>query len=310
MFHSNDTFKIVPKISLEFTSPSNPSSEKNILTSCDSLRHFGTEFSCVNFGGDVISPDRAMMVTRKLKYDYQMPVIGYLRRSNIPQDTFNQIAETYYNENITTIFLTEGRRLNTTSITTEHHNSLIDAVIALKEKKKFKIFVEARPEYDNSEIDLIKNLVDIGIDEIITRFSFNTDSVLRFIEKLDSKTNLPPIRIGLMPIENPSQTFLTAHLLNVPVTDALQKLFSHYSDNENINISLGTHLLLMQVQSLIKLGFYKFHIRFGRSHEPIEALCRYFGIDYNPPYTQTETKFIFDRTLENEKYQLKINSLN
>lgn len=288
MLYLIDNHKTIPQISLEFTSPSNPISEKNILHAAEALQYFDTVFSCVNFGGDVLSPERAIMMINKLKTHYNMPVIGYLRRSNIEKDTFNAITDTYISHHITKIFLTEGRRLNTPLVTINHYDSLINAVIALKKKGNFKIAIEARPEYPNTEIDLIKNLIDIGIDEIITRFSFNPQHTLRFLDKLGSKVSLPKVRIGIMPLENPSKTFLTAHRLNVHVPDFIQRLFSHYPDNDMINTSIGMHILLSQIQIFMQVGYHNFHVRFGRSHEPIEALCRYYGIAYNPPQVHTE----------------------
>jgi 5,10-methylenetetrahydrofolate reductase len=288
MIYSIDSTPIIPNISLEFTSPSNPMSERVIFDAANILQNFDTAFSCVNFGGDVLSPERAIMILNKLKNHYNMPVIGYLRRSNIARDTFDSIADSYVSANISTLFLTEGRRLNNHATTTDQHNSLIDAVIALKKKGNFKIAIEARPEHDNTELELIRNLVDVGIDAIITRFSFNPYHTLRFLDKLGGKAHLPKIHIGIMPLENPSKTFLTAHRLNVTVPDFIQRLFSNYPDNDTINISLGMHVLLSQTQIFIHAGYDNFHIRFGRSHEPIEALCRYYGISHNVSPHNTE----------------------
>ncbi len=284
MLPITDNPKVMPHISLEFTAPANPVAEKNIFDAVEHLQYFKTAFSCVNFGGDVMSPDRAVMIINKLKNKYSMPVIGYLRRSHIDKTNFDSIADAYVSANINTIFLTEGRRLNATSVTSNHHESLIHAVEALQKKGNFKIIIEARPEHDNTEIDLIKNLIDIGIDNVITRFSFNPYTTLKFLDKLSAKTTIPKIHIGMMPIENPSLTFLTAHLLNVQVPDYLQKLFINHSQNDVINLSLGIHVLLLQTQHFIDAGYDNFHIRFGRSFEPIEALCRYYGIHDKQPH--------------------------
>jgi 5,10-methylenetetrahydrofolate reductase len=288
MLLSIENFKNTPKISLEFTSPSDPATEKNIMNALEHLRQFDTDFSCVNFGGNFISPKRALMITNKLKNHYKMPVIGYLRRSNIARDEFDSITDDYLSANITKIFLTEGRRLNTTAMTTNHHTSLLDAVMALKKKNVFKIAIEARPDCDSSEI------------EIITRFSFNTQNTIRFIDKLGAKATLPKIRIGIIPIESPSQTFLTAHLLNVPIPDSLHRIFEHYTDNHSVNLCLGTHILLSQIHNFMQAGYDNFHIRFGRSFEPIEALCRFYGIEYTQPKIQTETIKSFEATAANE----------
>lgn len=299
MLLTTENFKTPPKISLEFTSPSDPVAEKNIMNAIDHLRHFDIDFSCVNFGGDFISPKRALMITNKLKNHYKMPVIGYLRRSNIARDEFDSIADDYLSANITKIFLTEGRRLNTTAITTNHHTSLLDAVMALKKNNAFEIAIEARPDCDSSEIELIKNLIDIGIDEIITRFSFNTQNTMRFIDKLGSKATLPKIRIGIIPIESPSQTFLTAHLLNVPIPDTLHTLFENYTDNQTVSLCLGTHILLSQIHSFMQAGYNNFHIRFGRSFEPIEALCRLYGMTYTKPPIHTHAIKSFEAIAAN-----------
>jgi 5,10-methylenetetrahydrofolate reductase len=269
-----------PKISIEFTSPSEPALEKNIINAADNLRYFDTDFSCVNFGGNFMSPERAIMITKKLRHDYKMPVVGYLRRSNIDRQEFDRIAHHYQESQITKIFLTEGRRINTQNTTTNHYETLYDAVLALKQKKTFHIAIEARSEHDALEIDTIKKLIDIGVDEIITRFSFNPYNVMRFIDKLGNKTHIPKIRIGILPIENPSQTFLTAHLLNVPVPETVHKLFENYTDNPSVNLCLGTHIMLSYMKIFMHAGYNDFHIRFGRSFEPIETLCRYYGIAY------------------------------
>jgi 5,10-methylenetetrahydrofolate reductase len=254
----------------------------------DNLKHFDIDFSCVNFGGNFMSPERAMLITQKLKNNYKMPVIGYLRRSNIDRNEFDMIANHYEQANITKIFLTEGRRINTTNMTVDHHKTLYDAVLALKKKKNFKITVEARTENDPAEIEIIKKLIDIGIDEIVTRFSFNPYNVLRFIDKLGNKSEIPKIRIGILPIENPSQTFLTAHLLNVPVPENFHKLFENYTDNATVNLCLGTHIMLSHMENFMQAGYHHFHIRFGRLFEPIEALCRYYGVGYYNPLLYSE----------------------
>jgi 5,10-methylenetetrahydrofolate reductase len=285
-------FKNTPRISIEFTSPCNPVAEKYIMNCADNIHHFDTDFSCVNFGGNFMSPERAMMITERLKNTYQMPVWGYLRRSNIDRTEFDKIALEYKKSNINSIFLTEGRRLNTTNMSVHHYETLYDAVCSLKQKHDFKIAIEARTEHDSSEIDVIKRLIDVGVDEIVTRFSFNPHNVLRFIDKLGNQATRPKIRIGILPIENPSQTFLTAHLLNVPVSDTIHKLFENYTDNQPINLCLGTHIMLSQIQGFMQEGYHDFHIRFGRLFEPIETVCRYYGIAYHNPQQATQTNIV------------------
>jgi 5,10-methylenetetrahydrofolate reductase len=273
----------IPKISIEFTSPSNPVAEKAIFKAASVLKHYDIDFICVNFGGDTLSPERAMQITQKLNIQHFLPIIGYIRRSHISKNQFHEITNTYLSQNITKLFITEGRRLNSDIVVTDHYASIIDAVKAIKKKTSIKIAIEARTEHNNSEIDMIKSLIDLGIDEIITRFTFNPPSIIRFLDKISQTHILPNIRIGILPFENPSKTFLTAHRLNVAIPNELQRLFGQYDDNETINISLGMHFLLQQTQYYIQSGYDNFHIRFGRCHIPIEALCRYYNIPYNAP---------------------------
>jgi|GEM_PF-6120863 len=275
--------KTPPKISVEFTSPSNPLAEKTIFQAASCLKHYELDYYCVNFGGDVIAPDRASKITHKLATQHYLPVIGYLRRTNVSADKLNALADYYIQRTISTLFITEGRRLNTAAISTDHYASLIQAVKSLKKHSNIKISVEARPEHTNTEIDMIRQLIDLGVDEIVTRFSFNPNLTLRFLEKVSQTHTLPKIRIGILPFENPSKTFLTAHRLNVSVPHDLQRIFGQYSDNDTINISLGMHLLLQQVQYYMQAGYDHFHVRFGRSHLPIDALCRYYNIPYHAP---------------------------
>lgn len=273
----------MPKISLEFTSPSNPIAEQKIYRAVSVLKHYEIDFACMNFGGDIIAPDRAQKIALKLHTQYHLPVIGYLRRSNVDYHKINQITQNYIQNNINTIFITEGRRLSKSSIETNHYASLIQAVEALKKDSGLKIIVETRPEHTGTEMDMIKSLIDLGIDGIITRFSFNPHITLKFLDKIAHTHTLPPVRIGILPFENPSKTFLTAHRLNVAIPNDIQRMFSKYPDDDLINISLGMHLLLQQTQQYLNLGYDHFHIRFGRSHTPIEALCRYYDIPYHQP---------------------------
>jgi len=275
--------KNTPRISLEFTSPSNPMAEKAIFNAALALKHYQTDFSCVNFGGDVLVPTRAIDITQRLYTQHRMPIVGYLRRSNISQVNFDKIANAYIDKGINRLFITEGRRLGTTAIITDHYASLIDAVKALKQKGDFKISIEARPEHNSSEIEMIKILIELGVHEIITRFTFNPTHTLKFLEKIQATHTLPKVRIGVLPFESPSKGFLTAHRLNVAIPNDLQKLFSQYPDDDAINLSLGMHLFLKQIQIYMKEGYERFHVRFGRSHLPIESLCRYYNIAYRAP---------------------------
>lgn len=274
-----NSVSVPPKISLEFTTPSNPIAEKNILDAAQILQQFKTDFSCFNFGGGHISSERAMMMIDKFHDQFQMPVSGYLRRSHVDRIHFDALVSAYEAANIHTIFLTEGRRLNSTPKTTAHYPSLIDAITALKKRNSnLKIMIEARPEHNRDEIKLMEAVIDAGVDEIITRFSFNAETTLRFLDKLNAYGTLPIIRIGVMPFENPSKTFLTAHRLNVQIPQFIQKLFNDYPEYDEVNTSISAHILLGQVQNYMQAGYHHFHIRFGRSHNAIEALCRFFNI--------------------------------
>lgn len=268
-----------PNISLEFTTPSNPTAEQTILDAANILQNYQIKFSCVNFGGGIISPERAMMMITKLRTLYNMPVIGYLRRSHIDKNHFDKLAVAYRNAHINTVFLTEGRRLNSTPVTSDHYSSLIHAINALKMNHHFKVAIEARPEHNHGEIDLIRHAIDTGVDEIVTRFSFNVTTTLRFLEKLSkSHATLPKIRIGVMPFENPTKTFLTAHRLNVQIPQFIQNIFNEYPEYDTVNSSISTHILLTQIQKYMDSGYHNFHIRFGRSHHAIETLCRFFNV--------------------------------
>lgn len=123
-------------------------------------------------------------------------------------------------------------------------------------------YPESHPDSGGGEADLgyLKAKVDAGADRIITQYCFDTETVLRWRDRVRAAGIDLPIGVGIMPIPNFKQIKRFSERCGAGVPDWLVKSFDGVEPNTPLAHALAAGIAAEQCRRLIDEGFGQLHL--------------------------------------------------
>ena len=136
----------------------------------------------------------------------------------------------------------------------------------LRRVADFDISVAAYPEVHpeaaspQADLDHLKRKLDAGAARAITQYAFDTDGVLRFIDRARAAGIDAPIVPGIMPVANFASLKRFSANCGATIPDWLEAMFDGLDDTPEIRNMVAANVAIEQCRRLITGGVEALHI--------------------------------------------------
>ncbi|MGB8622190.1 MAG: methylenetetrahydrofolate reductase, partial [Paracoccaceae bacterium] len=159
-----------------------------------------------------------------------------------------------------------------------------ELVAGLRRVADFDISVAAYPELHpesrgpRAELDYLKRKIDAGAARAITQYVFDTDEILRFIDRARAARIDAPIVPGIMPVANFASLKRFSAGCGATVPDWMEEMFAGLDDAPDMRAMVAASLAVGQCRRLMEVGIRQFHIYTLNKPEVSLAICRALGL--------------------------------
>jgi methylenetetrahydrofolate reductase (NADPH) len=159
-----------------------------------------------------------------------------------------------------------------------------DLVAGLRRVADFEIAVGAYPETHpeatsaDADLDNLKRKLDAGASVAITQYAFDTDGVLRFIDRALDAGITAPIVPGIMPVSHFARLKRFSDNCGASIPDWLARMFEGLDDDPETRDMVAAAVATEQCRRLAEAGLTEFHIYTLNKAQPTAAICRALGL--------------------------------
>lgn len=276
----------MPLISFEFFPPKTEQGDIALFEAMTALSAQKPDFCSVTYGAGGSTKARTSEVVQKIQSEFGIPAASHLTCVNASKAEINQIASDYWQQGIRRIVALRGDMPGMSGPYVPHPEGYAYAhelVSGLKSIGDFDIsvacFPETHPEATDADadIDYLKRKIDAGADRAIMQYCFETDSILRFIDKVRAKGVSVPLVPGIMPIQNIDQTISFSKRCGATIPQWLIAKFEAAREDAEATQHIAQEIALEQCHRLIENGVDQLHFYTLNKAQPTLAICEQIG---------------------------------
>ena len=170
----------------------------------------------------------------------------------------------------------------------EHHAFAADLVAALRQIAPFEISVAAYPETHpeaaspEADLDNLKRKLDAGAARAITQYCFETETILRFRDRMAAAGITAPLAVGIMPVHDFAQIKRFSDGCGAGVPDWLGARFAGLDDDPGRRLEVAAAIAAEQVRQLVAEGIRQLHFYTLNRAELTIAACALLGLQPPP----------------------------
>jgi methylenetetrahydrofolate reductase (NADPH) len=163
-----------------------------------------------------------------------------------------------------------------------------ELVAALRRAGGFEISVAAYPETHPeaisaaADLDNLKRKIDAGADRAITQYCFDTETVLRFRDRMSAAGMIVPLAVGILPVHDFGQIKRFSERCGAGVPGWLGALFEGLEDDPAQQGLVAACVAAEQARRLIVEGVPQLHFYTLNRAELTLAACRLLGLRAAP----------------------------
>lgn len=275
-----------PAISFEFFPPKTDEALGKLKTTIAELLPLKPKYFSVTYGAGGSTKEKTYEIVKYIKESTNVPPAAHLTCVGAKSTETNAIAQSYLDIGVNRII---GLRGDLPGFVGEYKpveggyayaDSLVKGLMGFG---NFDISVAAYPESHpqakslEADIEHLKRKQDAGATRAITQYCFDTDVILRFIEKARTSGITMPIVPGILNISNFEQTISFSARCGASVPDWARKLYEGVKDQKTSDI-ISSALALEQCRLLMQEGISQFHFYSLNRHEVAKAVCQMLNV--------------------------------
>ncbi|RZN74568.1 methylenetetrahydrofolate reductase [Avibacterium paragallinarum] len=268
-------------VSFEFFPPKNENMEKILWDSIHRLQVLKPKFVSVTYGANSGERDRTHSVVKRIKQETGLEAAPHLTGIDATPEELKRIAQDYWDSGIRRIVALRGDEPKGYAKKPFYASDLVEL---LRSVADFDISVaaypEVHPEAKSAQADLInlKRKIDAGANHVITQFSFDIDSYLRFRDRCASIGIDAEIVLGILPVTNFKQLQKMAAITNVKIPAWLAKMYEGLDDDPTTRNLVAASVAIDMVRVLSREGVKDFHFYTLNRSELTYAICHTLGV--------------------------------
>jgi methylenetetrahydrofolate reductase (NADPH) len=255
-------------VSFEFFPPKSPEGDILLWEVVKKLTAMKPAFCSVTYGAGGSTKTRTAEIVERIQRETGVPAASHLTCVNASKEEINEIAIQYWHRGIRRIVALRGDMPDMSGPYIPHKEGYVFAhelVRGLKTIADFDIsvacFPETHPEAVSEEADIeyLKRKIDAGADRAIMQYCYDTDKILRFVEKVRAKGITVPLVPGIMPIEQFAQVVSFSKRCGASIPESMQSRFSAVIDDKEASRRLAVEVATEQCQRLLDSGLESLH---------------------------------------------------
>jgi methylenetetrahydrofolate reductase (NADPH) len=170
----------------------------------------------------------------------------------------------------------------------ERYRFAAELVATLGRIGGFEISVAAYPEVHPeapsaaADLDNLKRKIDAGASRAITQYCFDTETVLRFRDRMGAAGITVPLAVGILPVHDFGQVRRFSERCGAGVPAWLGALFEGLEDEPAQQNLVGACVAAEQARRLTVEGIPQRHFYTVNRAEPTLAACRLLGLRAAP----------------------------
>lgn len=274
-----------PEISFEFFPAKTDAAEADLHQVIQELAVLQPEFMSVTYGAGGTTKARTYETVRYIKENTNISPVAHLTCVNASKAEIDEVIQSYIAIGVSRIVALRGDAADMGAYTPhpEGYAYAHELVAGLCAQGEFDIsvaaFPEVHPEATSPEADLayLKEKLGAGASRAITQYCFDTDRIVRFIEKARSAGINKPIVPGIIPIHNFTQVQNFSQRCGAEVPDWLVKLFGRAEEEKQTEAHIALMVALEQCRLLMQHGITQFHFYTLNKAPLTKALSQILG---------------------------------
>jgi len=285
--------KAAPIVSFEFFPPKNEDGAEKLKKAIHALSTFSPEYVSVTYGAGGSTKEQTREIINYINTETNLTAAPHLTCVGALKEETDAIATECLSSGVTHIVALRGDMPGMEGTYTPLAGGYAYAdelVSGLRNIGNFTIHVAAYPEVhpqatsEQADLDHLKRKADAGADFAITQYCFDTDVMLRFIEKARAQGITLPIVPGIMPIDNFTQiaNFSARCGASIPkwLTTAFEQ-YESYPNTQEAQNAMAVYIATEQCRLLMQEGIDHFHFYTLNQAPIITSVCDLLGVKRN-----------------------------
>lgn len=271
-------------VSFELFPPKTAEGLGKLERSVDRMADAAPAYFSVTYGAGGTTRDRTPRVVDMVGARTGLPVAHHLTCVGASRAEVDAQAQKIRERGIRRIVALRGDIPEGETLDPDGYNDAAELVDGLMKVADFDISVAAYPEVHpeaaspQADLDHLKRKLDAGARRAITQYAFDTDTVLRFIERARAAGIDAPIVPGIMPVTNFAGLKRFSAGCGATIPGWLADMFEGLDDDPRMRDMVATSVAVEQCRRLAAEGITDFHVYTLNRAEISIAICRALGL--------------------------------
>jgi methylenetetrahydrofolate reductase (NADPH) len=272
------------EISFELFPPKTPAGETKLWQTVQKLKALAPRYVSVTCGagGNPAEGTQALVTALRERGVLAVP---HLTCASAPRRAIEQIAASYRAGGFRHIVALRGDRPKDGSHDDpDRYRFAVELVATLRRIGAFEISVAAYPEPHPealsaaADLDNLKRKIDAGAGRAITQYCFDTETILRFRDRMSAAGITVPLAVGILPVHDFGQVRRFSERCGAGVPAWLCALFEDLEDDPSQAALIAACVAAEQARRLIVEGIPQLHFYTLNRAELTIAACRLLGL--------------------------------
>ena len=289
--HDKETGLSGIRVSFELFPPKTPEGLLRLDREVARLAALQPQYFSVTYGAGGTTQDRTHGVVERVAAHTGLPVAHHLTCVGASRAGIDALARKLWDSGIRRLVALRGDAPGDGPYrpVADGYPFAVDLVAGLMRIADFDIAVAAYPEVHpeaaspEADIDNLKRKFDAGARLAITQYAFDTDSVLRFVDRVRAAGIGAPIVPGIMPVSHFGGLKRFSARCGASIPDWLERMFEGLDEQPRARASAAAAVAVEQCRRLAAEGLTDFHIYTLNKAEISTALCRALRIGAGQP---------------------------
>jgi methylenetetrahydrofolate reductase (NADPH) len=277
------------EISFEFFPAKTPAGETRLWESVEKLKALQPSYVSVTCGAGGNPAEGTQALVTLLRERAGLAAVPHLTCASAPRRTIEQIALGYRAAGFRQIVALRGDCPKDGSHDDpDRYRFALELVGALRRLGAFEISVAAYPEphpealSPAADLDNLKRKIDAGASRAITQYCFDTETVLRFRDRMSAAGINVPLAVGILPVHDFGQVRRFSERCGAGVPGWLCALFDGLEEDPGQAAQVAACVAAEQARRLIVEGIPQLHFYTLNRAELTIAACRLLGLRAAP----------------------------
>ncbi|MDR9394518.1 MAG: methylenetetrahydrofolate reductase [NAD(P)H] [Roseovarius sp.] len=264
-----------------------PKTEAGIARLGETVDQFATvnpDYFSVTYGAGGTTRDRTARVVDMVGKRAGAPVAHHLTCVGATRAEIDAQVQGLWARGIRRIVALRGDLPDGETVPADGYRDAAELVEGLRRIADFDISVAAYPEVHpeaaspQGDVEHLKRKIDAGAARAITQYAFDTDDVLRFIDRARNAGIDAPIVPGIMPVANFASLKRFSEGCGASIPRWMEAMFDGLDDAPETRAMVATSVATEQCRRLIAAGVTEFHFYTLNRADVSLAICRALGL--------------------------------